>query len=218
MKVIAHRGNSRIHGDNNMESFRSARELGVDGIEMDICITNDVHLVLSHGNIDKATGVPIRKRNLLATDLLFEDVLQEFKNDSFEYILDIKDSMVYSSICREIYELCLKYKCLDRCVFSSFNDFNMRDLRNIEKATGSRLKKAYISSNIKEDLFSSIIDDFNITHLVMYKFVVNQQVVDLCHEKDVKVYIYTCNTQGLWDHMETLGCDGVITDTPGSFL
>lgn len=218
MKVIAHRGNSRIHGDNNMESFRSARELGVDGIEMDICITNDDHLVLSHGNIDKPTGVPIRKRNLLATDLLFKDVLQEFKNDSFEYILDIKDSMVYSSICREIYELCLKYKCLDRCVFSSFNDFNMRDLRNIEKATGSRLKKAYLSSNMKEDLFSSIIDTFNITHLVMYKFVVNQQVVDLCHEKDVNVYIYTCNTRGLWDHMKTLGCDGVITDTPGSFL
>lgn len=218
MKVIAHRGDSKKFGDNNMESFRSACKLGVDGIEMDVCITNDDHLILSHGNIDKDTGVPINTRLVLKTDVLLEDVFQEFRDKEFEYVLDIKDTGVYSNIAREIYEMCVKYSCLDRCVFGSFNENILRDLRNIEKATGSKLKKVYITSNMSEDLFLSRIETFNVTHLIMYKYQVNQEVVDLCHEKDVKVYIYTCNTRGLWDHMETLGCDGVITDTPGSFL
>ncbi|CAM9890035.1 unnamed protein product [Ectocarpus sp. 6 AP-2014] len=218
MRVIAHRGDSKDFGDNNMESFKSACKLGVDGIEMDIAITKCDHLIMNHNPIDKETGVPINTRNLLSTDLELETVLIEIKNDMFEFILDIKDNRVYSNICREVYELCLKHKCLDRCVFSSFSENNLRDLNNIEKVTGSKLKKAYISSNMKEDLFSSSLDTFNITHVIIYKFVVNQEVVDLCHRKDVQVYSYTCNKHGLYDYMKTLGCDGVITDTPGSFL
>lgn len=218
MRVIGHRGDSKLHGDNNMESFRSAALLGIHGIEMDVAITKCDHLILNHNNVDKNTGVPINARNLLSTDLELETVLIEFKNDSFEFIIDIKDSRVYSNICRAIYELCLKQKCLDRCIFSSFCETHHRDLRNIEKVTGSKLKKAYITSNVHEDLFSSKIDTFNITHIVIYKFIVNQEVVDTCRQKDVKVYVYTCNTQGLWDYMNKLGCDGVITDVPGSFL
>ncbi len=218
MKVFGHRGDSKEFGDNNMESFKAAASLGIHGIEMDVCITKDGHLILDHGNINKETGIPINTRNLLSTDLELETVLIEFKNDSFEFIIDIKDSRVYSNICRAIYELCLKYDCLDRCVMGSFNEFHLRDLRNIEKVTGSKPKKAYITSNVQEDLFSSKIDTFNLTHLILYKFQVNQEVADLCHSKSVKVYIYTCNTQGLWDYMNKLGCDGVITDVPGSFL
>lgn len=219
MRVLAHRGDSKLHGDNNMESFKAAASLGVDGIEMDVCITKDDNLILHHNTVCKNTGIPINSRNLLQTDLLLEEVFTEFKDDSFEFILDIKDTRVYSNIVREIYELCLKHKCLDRCIFASFNEFLLRDLKNIEKITGSKIRKAYITANIQEDLFSSRIDTFSLTHLILYKFQVNQDVVNTCQSKGgVKVYIYTCNTHGLCDYMEALGCDGVISDTPGSFL
>lgn len=218
MKVVAHRGDSKLHGDNNIHSFKEACKLGVDAIEMDVCITKDHFLVMNHSPIEKEKGVPINTRLVLNTDVLLEDVFREFKDERFEYVLDIKDTRVYSNICRKIYEMCLKYNCLDRCVMGSFNEFHLRDLRNIEKATGSILKKVYITSNMKEDLFSSSIETFSITHLTMYKSQVNQEFVDLCHARDVQVYIYTCNTRGLYNYMEVLGCDGVITDTPGSFL
>lgn len=219
MRVIGHRGDPKAHGDNNMESFRSARDLGVFGIEMDVCITKDNILVINHNNIDKQTGVPLYDRNYSDdTDLKFEKALLEFKYDKFEFVIDIKDTRVYSTICRDIYELCVKHGCLERCVLGSFNEFHMRDLRNLEKATKTPLKKAYITANVHEDLFSSSIEAFGITHLVIYKFLVNQQVVTNCHEKGVQVYTYTCNTLGLHDHMDSLGCDGIITDVPGSFI
>ena len=218
MKILAHRGDSKAHGDNNMTSFKAAAAMGVDGIELDVCITRSDHLIMNHNNVDKITGVPIHTRDLLSTDLELETVLTEFQNDSFEFIIDIKDSRVCSNICRSIYDLCLEHGCLDRCVFSSFNEAHLRDLKNIEKETGSALKKAYISSNMREDLFSSAIDSFNVTHLVMYKFMVNHKFVHLCHSKGVRVYVYTCNTRGLRDYMKDLGCDGVITDVPGSLM
>lgn len=214
---MAHRGCSRLHGDNTMASYRNACYLGVDAIEMDVCITKDQVLVLNHNPVDKTTGVPINSRNVLGTDLRLDDVLREFKDERFECILDIKDARVYSGICRDIYELCIRYKCLDRCVIGSFSEFHLRDLCNIEKATGSTLKKAYITSNMKEDLFSSTIDTFQVTHLIIYKFQVTQGAVDRCHESGVQVYAYTCNTLGLHSYIASLGCDGIVTDVPGSF-
>lgn len=218
MRVIAHRGDSRKHGDNNMASFKSSVSLGVDGIEMDVCITKDDNLILHHNPVCKQTGVPINTRNLLQTDLLLEDVFREFRHTNIEFVLDVKDTRVYSNISRDIYELCIRYKYLDRCIIGSFNENHLRDLRNIEKVTGSKIRKAYITANMKEDLFSSVIDTYGITHIVLYKFQVNQDVVNTCRSKDIKVYIYTCNTCGLHKYMEALGCDGIISDTPGSFL
>lgn len=219
MRIIAHRGDSKVHGDNNLESFSSARNLGVDGIEMDVCITRDGVFVMTHSSVDKTTGVPVYDRSYAKDkDLKLETVFREFSRETFEYVIDIKDSRVYSSICRDIFELCLKHGCLDRCVFGSFNEFHMRDLRNIEKATNIPLKKAYITPSLHEDLFSSTIEKFGITHMIMYKFQANQTVVNNCHSRGVNVWAYTCNTLGLHEYVESLGFDGIITDTPGSFM
>lgn len=218
MHISAHRGDSKLFGDNNIESFRHAADKGTHSVELDICITKNGHLVLNHGAVNKITGVPINDRSLLDTDVLLENVFEEFKEYTFEYILDIKDTRVYSGICRDIYEMCRKHMCLERCIIGSFSHFHLRDLADIEKATGAKIRKALITSNLHEDLFTSIIEKYKIKYVILYKFQVNQEVVNNCHTRGVQVYIYTCNTKGLYDYMDNLGCDGIITDTPGTFI
>lgn len=217
MEIIAHRGDSKQHGDNTMHSYKQACLLAVDAIEMDVCITKDNILIMAHNSVDKETGVAVHCRDCLGADLRLADVFEQFSGDTFMYLLDIKDPRVCSEICRYIHELCLQFLCLERCVLGSFSEFHLADLCKIENATGCTLKKAYITSNIHGDMFASRIDTFGLTHIVMYKYQLNEDVVSFCHSKGVKLYVYTCNTSGLEQYANCLGCDGIVTDTPNQF-
>lgn len=55
--VVGHRGVKAFYPENTMLSFQKAIELGVDGIEMDINMTKDGHLVVIHDNtVDRTTN------------------------------------------------------------------------------------------------------------------------------------------------------------------
>lgn len=48
MRIFAHRGASRAAGDNTLEAFRLAVELGADGIELDVRRASDGRLLVCH--------------------------------------------------------------------------------------------------------------------------------------------------------------------------
>jgi glycerophosphoryl diester phosphodiesterase len=47
-QVFAHRGARRVAPENTLPAFQKAIEMGVDGIELDVHITRDGHLVIIH--------------------------------------------------------------------------------------------------------------------------------------------------------------------------
>lgn len=212
MKIIAHRGCSKLYGDNNMESYRQALRKGCYAIEMDVCITRDSVLIMEHNNVDKYGGGSVHDRDLAPDDLKLETVFLEFWNHAIRFILDIKDSRVDSNICEKILELCVTYNVLDRCILASFNENHLRDICCIENQTGLLIQKALATSNLHEDLFTRSIERFGLNHIIVCKFQVNPRVVSNCHEMGVFVYVYTCNTEGLYDYAKSIGCDGIITD------
>lgn len=48
MRIIGHRGAAGLELENSRSSIKKAKELGVDGIEIDVHLTKDGHLVLCH--------------------------------------------------------------------------------------------------------------------------------------------------------------------------
>lgn len=55
--VVGHRGARALWPENTMLSFKNAIELGVDGIETDVQMTRDGHLVLMHDHtVDRTTN------------------------------------------------------------------------------------------------------------------------------------------------------------------
>jgi glycerophosphoryl diester phosphodiesterase len=68
--VTAHRGNSGEHPENTLPAFRSAIDLGADWIELDIFLTRDGKLVLSH---DRTTG-RMGDRSLVVPDSTYEEL------------------------------------------------------------------------------------------------------------------------------------------------
>jgi len=216
MKIFGHRGSSRDFGDNNLISITNSYEIKADGVEMDVSITLDEIPIMQHNPIDKISGIPVHERKYQDSDLKFEDVLK--LNQDTTYIIDIKDTRLYSNICSIIVELCYKYKCVDRCIFASFNEFRLLDLVDIEKMLKIKIQKAYITGNMLKDFISEKSKTFNLTHLIIYKFQVNGDIIKECHEKNIKVYVYTCNHHGLYNYLEKLGANGIITDCPSDFI
>ena len=49
--IIAHRGDVSNAPENTLSAFRSAYELGADGIELDVRLTRDEHLVVFHDRL-----------------------------------------------------------------------------------------------------------------------------------------------------------------------
>ena len=55
--MLAHRGACRRAPENTLEAFRVARELGADGVELDVRRTRDGVLVLSHDPVVEGFGL-----------------------------------------------------------------------------------------------------------------------------------------------------------------
>ena len=63
--VIGHRGAAGVMPENTLKGFRYAIELGVDGVECDVHLTRDGHLVVMHDEtVDRTTNGTGRIREL----------------------------------------------------------------------------------------------------------------------------------------------------------
>ena len=82
--VAAHRGNSRFYPENTLVAFRSAIELGVDMVEIDLHMTKDGELILMHDHtVDRTSDGQglIREKSLAEMKAL--DV-GGWKNEKFK--------------------------------------------------------------------------------------------------------------------------------------
>ena len=73
--IIGHRGASAVAPENTMAAFRKAIEVGADGIEFDVRLTNDgVPVVIHDDNLRRTNGRPERITDLSAQELRGIDV------------------------------------------------------------------------------------------------------------------------------------------------
>ena len=63
--VWAHRGASAYAPENTMEAFRLAQKMGADGIELDVHLTRDGEILVTHDeNVRRVTGVDAQVSSL----------------------------------------------------------------------------------------------------------------------------------------------------------
>ena len=112
--IWAHRGASAYAPENSMEAFKMAHEIGADGIELDVHLTKDGHLVVAHDEtIDRCSngsGLIIDKTlsELLSFDFsnnkenfsdiripTLEQVLDFIKQTNMVLNIEIKNGIVH---------------------------------------------------------------------------------------------------------------------------
>lgn len=136
--VFGHRGLKAFYPENTMISFQKALEAGVDGIELDINMTKDGHLVIIHDtSVDRTTNGSGLVQNHTLRELKELDAGShfswEFKNEkipTFEEFLDLvkyKDILLNveikdyrESVVDKTISMLEEYHLSDKYVITSF--------------------------------------------------------------------------------------------------
>ena len=80
-KIFAHRGSKGTHPENTLASFKEAVRVGSDGIELDVHLTKDGHLVVIHDEtVDRTTNGTGEIRNLTLEEIKAMDAGSWFHN------------------------------------------------------------------------------------------------------------------------------------------
>ena len=150
MKNFAHRGFSGRYPENTMLAFRKALEAGVDGIELDVQLTKDGHVVIIHDEtVNRTTN-----GTGLVVEYLLEDLQKLDASSIFagqmgfnpiptlrEYFELVKDSHIvtnielktgvnqYPGMEAKVLDLIREFKLEDRIIISSFNHHSVMRMK-----------------------------------------------------------------------------------------
>ncbi len=226
MLWISHRGESYDAPENTMKSFRLAWERGTDGIELDIRMTADGHLVCIH---DKDTGRVGNKKLFVADETyeilsqvdvgdgekipLLEQVLAESPKGRIIYI-EIKDGL---EIISPLAELVKTFPAIHQDL--RIIDFKSENLKACKKLLPDI--KIYLLSGIEVDeksrkLFPSAsellarIAESGVDGLDLFAC----EKIDkrFLAELDTEVAVWTIDEPNLADKFVSLGIDAITSN------
>ena len=228
-KMIAHRGLSCIERENTYPAFIAAANRSYYGIETDVHVAKDGNFVIIHDsttervsngliniNVEKCTYDQIKEivlpdldgsisRNDIRIPLL-QDYINICKKYSKKCILEIKDRFNKKDIIRMV-ELIKTLDYLDNVIFISFVYENLVDLREILP-----------NCNI-QFLTDKEIDNKLIAKLKKYNFDldihfhrINNESLNLLHDNDIKVNVWTCDNKEKAETLSKLGVDFITSN------
>lgn len=151
-KVFGHRGASGYAPENTLEAFALAVEMGADGVELDVQLTKDGQIVVTHDEeVSRVSGVKgwvkdftleeIKKLNVSKpidgykpTQIpTLEEVYTLLKDTNLEINVELKTSCIwYEDLEQKTYELSERMGMLNRVIFSSFNHYSIQKLKAID--------------------------------------------------------------------------------------
>lgn len=135
--IIAHRGATKQATENSMKAFEEAYQIGADGIELDIHLTQDGHLVVTHDeNVKKYTGenidvcrvslAKIKSLNLKGGEKIptLNEVLDAFAKKFSVINIEVKLSTPFTNgVEKKLVELLRQFNLSENIYISSFNIF-----------------------------------------------------------------------------------------------
>lgn len=219
--VFAHRGASAHALENTLKAFRLAQHLGADGVELDIHLSKDNHLIVMHdesvrrttdgvGLIKKLTLDQIKK--LKTKDGQKVPTLEEALDVLDKSILlniEIKKYFLSKRITKEVLKTIDKYKLYDRAILTSFSPFTLRNLNKQDKKikTGLGLLP-YIRLSWLVYLAP------NISAVSVHQSGVSDRFVRKMHKKKIKVFAWTVNEGRIIAKMIDRNINGIISNKP----
>jgi glycerophosphoryl diester phosphodiesterase len=155
MKIWAHRGCSQCYPENTLLSFEKAAELNnLTGIELDIQLTKDGHMVVIHDErVDRTTEGIGYVRDYTLTEIkrlhIYADVNPSQQIPTIEEVFDLLDARLknglkinielknsiyrYDGMENKIIDLVNKRGLQDNIVYSSFSAISLEKIRQLDK-------------------------------------------------------------------------------------
>ena len=235
-KILAHRGANKAAPQNTIPAFLKAIEMGAHGVENDVHLTADGHLVIVHDyaidNMSNGTG--------LVSDYTLEELkkfdfgsyfspefagtqiptLHEFLDiaDKFEVInIEIKSpKQKGTDIVKKTIDAVKEHGLFDRLVISSFDDTLLVEAKEIDKTVKTGLlysPDSPIIEKVFDDPFA-YAKKIGADALHPLCFYVDEEYIETAHKNGLIVNPWCVNLPEGMKAMSEWECDGIISDVP----
>ena len=228
--IWGHRGASGHAPENTLPAFRMAADMGADGVELDVQETKDGVLVVCHdetvdrtsngaGWVKDFTFEEIRKLDFSGGNAAYEGV----KIPSMEEVLDLlaptgltinielKTGIVfYDRIEEKILQLVRNKNWEDRVIYSSFNHYSVRRIKELDPAAKTGL--LYADGPIDMPGYGKRIGA-DALHPALYNLQ-SPALLEDCRRYGLAVNVWTVNSAQELLLCRDLGVNAVITNYP----
>lgn len=227
---FAHRGAAGHRPENTIASFAYALELGATGIETDVQMTKDGHLVLIHDETLKRTaGTPDWVKDLTLEEVrsreagswyhedyrgekipTLEELLELVKDTDTVVNLELKNGFVqYPELERKVIDRVRAYGLAERTIISSFNHYSLVDCKKIapEIRTGILYGEGlYEPWEYAKNIGAEALHAFH--------YAVRPEFIAAAAEQGVIYNPFTVNEKHEMAGLIKAGVAGIITDYP----
>lgn len=241
--IVAHRGGAGLAPENTILSFDHAVSLGVDIIEMDVCLTKDHVLVTIHdieidrtsdgkGKVSKYTFEELQDFNFgyhfqnmdgeypyrdhLVKIPSLEEVLQRYQNHLL--MIEIKESEQPFIAANQLYKLLQKYQLQEKTIVFSVFDNVIQHYRSIA------IGKNHTGGAVMEGLtFYAALHGGKDAEMKLrasafalpnYDNFTEISFIQALQSRNIGMYYWTINDQESMQSLIEKGADGIITDRP----
>lgn len=214
---VGHRGARAYEMENTLESFTKAIELGANAVELDVRITRDAQLIVSHDdNLKRVFGKDVRineaalkeiKRITEDRIVTLKEVLHFIDKKAEKILLELKEAGYEKAVLDIVGEEKLK----DRVIIVSFHEEALARIRSIDK----EIETGLVYAKFKKPIEAAV--RLHAQYIIpLYRFV-HSKDIEKAHENNLKVIVWTINTPTEAQNFIAKGVDGIATDKPDIF-
>lgn len=224
MIYFAHRGASSLAVQNTLPAFEKAQALGARCYELDVHLTADGQLAVHHdysllstagadvqiGSLTVAELKKIPLHNTFSNEPVFVPTLQEvlpIVAPDLELLnIELKnDDNRYPGLEKKLLSYLQNFShLLPKILFSSFDYDTLKRLRAL--SPNARIGQLTRSFHVEEAL------SLQAQSVHINKTRLTPNLIQTCHQNQLKVYCYTVNEKAEVAQLATLGVDGIFTD------
>lgn len=217
---IGHRGVKGYEPENTLISFEKAIEMGADGIELDVHLSIDGHLIVIHDEtIDRTTNGKGFVNQLTLQELKSFTINNEHEIPTLEEVLDLVDQRCFVNIelknqdtAEKVVQLIEHYISDKKWNHSQFivSSFDWNALQQVR----------FLNENIRIGVLTETDLDLAISFARFMKaealhpdfqLLTNEYVAKI-QEKGILVFPWTVNEKDAIQRMKSCSVDGIITD------
>jgi glycerophosphoryl diester phosphodiesterase len=220
--VFAHRGGAALSPENTIAAFERARALRVDGLEIDVRLSGDGHVVLLHDRtLDRTTELRGAVSGYSAAELArhgvprLADVLAGFSE--LRLIIELKENAV--ELARRVVDDVRAAGAVPRVCLGSFG----YRVLNAVRAAAPEIVTSAAREEVRWALYRSWMNwtprrprygGFQVPEIAGRTRVVSPRFVDAAHRAGLAVQVWTVDDPGQAERLLTWGADAIITDRP----
>jgi glycerophosphoryl diester phosphodiesterase len=241
-RLYAHRGASAERPENTLTAFQRALEIGVDALELDVHLTRDKVLIVSHDETaQRMTGAPLAWRDLDLADTqhldagwgflakdgtrpfagqgitvpTFETVLREFPSVHINVDLKGEDSV------HAVLDLLRATRAEDRVTLASFNTATLVAVRRAGFPGETALAQAEVGTlfTLPGVLWRQLPFTGSAAQVPLHVGPIRfdrAPFIAKCHSLGLRVDFWTIDDVTEATRLLELGADGIMTNDPAS--